>query len=216
MPQAGGLGARPPPRQGPSRRNGGAKTPGPPSFGRSRGGWTTTMHLVAAEARPALAFAHSPGHAPAVPAGRQLLTRLGPPPARPALLRDRAYKGAEPRPLAVARGYDPVVPLRRSRVGPWTYAREMSTRRTAIARLFRRLKGFRRLCSRCEQLAALYPRMHRLRPHHQCVAIVSTDPNTFVQSDYIPLIAMTYGGTVICRRGRTRPLAPATASPSFS
>ncbi len=105
-----------------------------------------------------------------------MLTRLGPPPDHPALLMDRAYEGDKTRPLAVTRGDDPVGPPRRSRVEPWTYARELYKRRTAIERVFRRLLGCRRLCSHCEQRAVLYPRMHRLRPPHRCVAIVLTDP----------------------------------------
>ncbi len=45
-----------------------------------------------------------PGPPPPPRRGRQLLTRLGPPPAHPAVLRDRASAGAQPRPLAVALG----------------------------------------------------------------------------------------------------------------
>ncbi len=156
VPQAGGPVARPPPRPGPSRRPGGAHTTGPQSLGRSRGGWPPTMHRGAADDRTALACARSPGPAPAAPAGRPLLTRLGPPPAPPAVLRARASAGAQTRPLAVALGYAPVVPPRRSRVSPWASARELSTRRTAIVRVLRRLQGFRRLCSRCEQRDVLF------------------------------------------------------------
>ncbi len=84
-PHAGGPVARPPPRPGPSRRPGGAHTTGPQSLGRSRGGWPPTMPRGAADARPALVCARSPGPAPAAPAGRQLRTRRGPPPAPPAV-----------------------------------------------------------------------------------------------------------------------------------
>ncbi len=103
-PHAGGPVARPPPRPGSFRRPGGAHTTGPPSLGRSRGGWTPTRHRGAADARPALVCARSPGPAPAAPAGRQLRTRRGPPPAPPAVLRDRASAGAQPRHWAVALG----------------------------------------------------------------------------------------------------------------
>ncbi len=85
----------------------GAHTTGPPSLGRSRGGWTTTRPRGAADDRPALACARSPGPAPAAPAGRQLRTRRGPPPAPPAVLRDRASAGAQTRPLAAALGRRP-------------------------------------------------------------------------------------------------------------
>ncbi len=148
-PQAGGLVASPPPRPGPSRRDGGAKTPGSPSLGRSRGGGGAPKRpLGAAEAHTALVFAHSPGPA-AAPAGRPWRIRRGPPPESPALLRDRAT-------LAGARGSEPVGPPWRSRVGPWASARELDTRRTAIARGWRRLKGCRRLRSRCGQRDGLF------------------------------------------------------------
>ncbi len=103
-PHAGGPVARPPPRPGPSRRPGGAHTTGPPSLGRPRGGWTPTMPRGAADDRPALACARSPGPAPAAPAGRPWRTRRGPHPAPPAVLRARASAGAQTRPLAVALG----------------------------------------------------------------------------------------------------------------
>ncbi len=47
-------------------------------------------------------------------------------------------------------------PPRRSRGEPGASARELSTRSTTIERVFRRLQGCRRLCSRCEQLDVLF------------------------------------------------------------
>ena len=69
---------------------------------------------------------------------------------------DRAYEGDETRQLALALGYEPVVPPLRTRVTPWQYDREMYKRRNEIERLFRRLKGFRRIFSRFEKLDALF------------------------------------------------------------
>jgi len=45
-----------------------------------------------------------------------------------------------------------VVPPKHNRLTPWEYARAMYTRRHERERLFRRLKGFRRIFSRFEQL----------------------------------------------------------------
>ena len=53
------------------------KKHGPQAMGRSRGGWTTKIHLGAAEARTALPFALSPGQAHEAPEGRTLLQRVG-------------------------------------------------------------------------------------------------------------------------------------------
>jgi transposase len=42
---------------------GALKKNGPQAIGKSRGGWNTKVHLVAANARTAITFALSPGHA---------------------------------------------------------------------------------------------------------------------------------------------------------
>jgi transposase len=44
-------------------------------------------------------------------------------------------------------GFTPVVPPKTNRVTPWTYDRNLYKRRNEIERLFRRLKGFRRIFS---------------------------------------------------------------------
>ena len=69
---------------------------------------------------------------------------------------DRAYEGDATRHLAVKLGYVPVVPPKHNRLGPWEYDRAMYTRRNEIERLFRRLKGFRRLFSRFDKLDVMF------------------------------------------------------------
>ena len=69
---------------------------------------------------------------------------------------DRAYEGDETRQLALPLGYTPVVPPKASRLDPWEYDREMYKRRNEIERLFRRLKGFRRIFSRFEKLDVIF------------------------------------------------------------
>jgi transposase len=63
--------------QGPSRWHGGVKKNGPQSIGKSRGGWNTKIHMVAADARTAVTFCLSPGQAHDAPEGRRLLNSLG-------------------------------------------------------------------------------------------------------------------------------------------
>ena len=65
---------------------------------------------------------------------------------------DRAYEGNETRQLALDLGYTPVVPPLSTRLEPWEYDREMYKRRNEVERLFRRLKGYRRIFSRFEKL----------------------------------------------------------------
>ena len=69
---------------------------------------------------------------------------------------DRAYEGNETRQLALALGFIPVVPPLCTRVEPWQYDKEMYKRRNEIERLFRRLKGFRRIFSRFDKLDVMF------------------------------------------------------------
>ena len=69
---------------------------------------------------------------------------------------DRAYERNEPRQLALALGYELVGPPLRRPVEPWECYREMYKRRNEIERLFRRLKGFRRIFSRFEKLDVVF------------------------------------------------------------
>ena len=112
--------------------------------------------MVAADARTAITFSLSPGQAHDAPEGRQLLNRLGKQSGRVALIMDRAYEGNETRQLALAPGYTPVVPPLRTRVEPWEYDRQMYKRRNEVERLFRRLKGFRRIFCRFEKLDVVF------------------------------------------------------------
>ena len=49
-----------------------------------------------------------------------------------------------------------MVPPKRYRVAPWTYDRRLDRKRNETERLFRRLKAFRRVFTRCDNLAVLY------------------------------------------------------------
>ena len=69
---------------------------------------------------------------------------------------DRAYEGDATRQLALALGFTPVVPPLKTRRNPWTYDREIYKRRNEVERLFRRLKGFRRIFTRFDKLDALF------------------------------------------------------------
>jgi transposase len=72
------------------------------------------------------------------------------------LLMDRAYEGDETRQLVLQLGMVPVVPPKCNRVNPWRYDRALYSKRTEIERLFRRLKGYRRIFSRFEKLDAVF------------------------------------------------------------
>jgi transposase len=88
--------------------------------------------------------------------GRALLQSLGSIDEPLHVLMDRAYEGDETRQLALDLGFIPVVPPKSNRLEPWTYDREMYKRRNEVERLFRRLKGFRRVFSRFDKLDIVF------------------------------------------------------------
>ncbi len=49
-----------------------------------------------------------------------------------------------------------MVPPLKKRIEPWEYNREMFKRRIEVERLFRRLKGFRRLFARFEKIDRMF------------------------------------------------------------
>ena len=112
--------------------------------------------MVAADARTAITFSLSAGNDHDAPQGRMLLEDLGPMPEGLPLLMDRAYEGNETRQLGLDLGMIPVVPPKSNRVDPWSYNRELYKKRNEIERLFRRLKGFRRIFSRFEKLDVVF------------------------------------------------------------
>jgi len=69
---------------------------------------------------------------------------------------DRAYEGNETRKLALDLGFIPVVPPLSTRIEPWEYDREMYKRRSKVERLFRRLRGYRRIFSRFKKLDVMF------------------------------------------------------------
>src|ERR1700740_866200 len=141
--------------EGAPGRHWGIKKNGPQAIGKSRGGWTTKIHMVAADARTAITFALSPGNSHDAPEGRELLRDLGSFPGMPVIM-DRAYEGNETRQLVLALEMVPVVPPKSNRVDPWRYDRALYKKRNEIERLFRRLKGFRRIFSRFEKLDCVF------------------------------------------------------------
>jgi transposase len=98
----------------------------------------------------------SPGQAGDAPHGRDLLRAGGPVPASCYLIMDRAYEGDETLQLARELGYIPVVPPNPNRLAAWEYDRVIYRRRNEIERLFRRLKGYRRVFSRFDKLDVLF------------------------------------------------------------
>lgn len=113
--------------------------------------------MVAADAQAAVTFSLSPGNSGDAPEGRELLKTLENKGWEGAsVLMDKAYEGDETRQLVLDLGMTPVVPPKINRVTPWEYDKEMYKKRNEVERLFRRLKGFRRIFSRFDKLDSVF------------------------------------------------------------
>ena len=117
--------------------------------------------MVAADDRTPLIFSLSPGQARDAPEGRKLLRRMGPPEGVPDILMDWAYR--ETQRANRRRNWDTRRWFRRKRTVPIPGStirrctgRRLYRRRNEVERLFRRLKGFRRVFTRYDKLDALY------------------------------------------------------------
>jgi transposase len=69
---------------------------------------------------------------------------------------DRAYEDNATRQLVLDLGLLPVVPPKATRIEPWDFDRALYRKRNEVERLFRRLKGFRRIFSRFEKLDVVF------------------------------------------------------------
>jgi transposase len=69
---------------------------------------------------------------------------------------DKAYAGDEKRKLAAELGFSPVVSPKNSRTEPWVHDKELYKKRNEVERLFRQLKGFRRIFIRFDKLDGMF------------------------------------------------------------
>jgi transposase len=72
------------------------------------------------------------------------------------MVMDKGYEDDLTRKAVKRRGFKPVVPPKSNRKKPWKYNKTIYKRRNEVERLFRRIKGFRRVCTRYEKLDVMY------------------------------------------------------------
>lgn len=130
---------------------------------------------------------------------------------------DRAYEGDETRALATANGHEPIVPPKKNRINPWDYDKTKYRRRNVVERLFRRLKAFRKVCTRYDKTDIMFLAFIQFAfvaiwlnqcqqalvngaekwatPPPQPLAGVPTDPNTlfasfaYTKKDFLKLLS---------------------------
>ena len=134
----------------------GFKKLGKQAIGKSRGGWNTKLHVVSADDKIIVEMHLSGGECHDGPEGRISIATIGSDYEGIPLLMDRAYESDETRALAAANGHEPVVPPKKNRKAPWEYDKEKYKRRNVVERLFRRLKEFRRVCTRYDKTDVMF------------------------------------------------------------
>jgi transposase len=130
-----------------------------PALGRSRGGLSTKIHLVAVDERTALAMSLSAGQANDAPPGERLVAEVVTPDAQiQALCADRAYDSDSLRAelAAAPTPKQAVIPPRANRRVPYAYDQERYRQRNRVERLVGRLKQFRAVATRYEKLDGMF------------------------------------------------------------
>jgi len=112
--------------------------------------------MVSASDKISVNFILSKGNAHDAPQGRLLMETLGKQKATKPLVMDRAYEDDYTRYIAQTLKFEPVVPPKKNRKNPWEYDKTLYKRRNEIERLFRNLKGFRRIFTRFEKLDEMF------------------------------------------------------------
>lgn len=112
---------------------------------------------MSASDRIVVEFILSEGQLHDAPQGRILMETVG---CRKtpfiSLTMDRAYEDDNTRYIAQTLGFEPVVPPKKNRKDPWEFDKELYKRRNEIERLFRLIKGFRRVFTRFEKLDIMF------------------------------------------------------------
>jgi transposase len=124
--------------------------------GRSRGGVGTKIHVIAADAKTALAVTVTAGQAHDAPEFESVMMELPEHTAATAVVADRAYDSNAIREDLEDAGFEVVIPSRSNRNAPKAYDLAKYKLRNQAERLINRLKRLRRLATRYEKLACTY------------------------------------------------------------
>ena len=112
--------------------------------------------MVSADDQVLVEMRLSGGERHDAPEGRKSIETIGKNYEGVPLLMDKAYEGDETRGLARANGHEPIVPPKSNRTDPWEYDKEKYKKRNVVERLFRRIKGFRRVCTRYDKTDVMF------------------------------------------------------------
>jgi transposase len=125
-------------------------------LGRSRGGFSTKVHIAATDENTPVAVLLTPGETHDAAAFEELLEAV-PPDCRPEkAVGDKAYDSAEIRDDLANEGMIPVIPSRSNTLDPVPLDKKEYRERNRVERLVSKLKQFRRIATRYEKLAITF------------------------------------------------------------
>ena|SRR5687768_15549479 len=139
------------------KRRGAARSAAAEGLGRSRGGLTTKVIVVATDEDTAVAVDVVPGQThdapllePMLDATRKRVSVID------ELVGDKAFDGDPQREACVDRNIFPNVPNKKNRVDPWPFMAEGYRERNKVERLFAKAKQYRRFATRYEKLRVMF------------------------------------------------------------
>ena len=132
------------------------KKRGPQALGRSRGGFSTKIHLVCTDERHALGVALTPGQAGDAPAGVCLVEQIIQIPEVKACGGDRAYDTDLIRAMLKAARKQVVIPPKANRNEQYRYSKKKYKERNRAERLINRLKQYRAIATRYDKLDSMF------------------------------------------------------------
>ena len=138
---------------GAEKKNGG---PSAQALGRSRGGFSTKIHLGCLDETHAISIVLTPGQThdakgfievfDGLPSGHQLSTGV----------MDKGYDSDTIRQQLIEHEIQPVIPPKSNRTGQIDYDKEVYKQRNKVERFFGRIKQFRRIATRYDKLATTF------------------------------------------------------------
>ncbi len=123
-----------------------------PALGRSQGGFTTKIHVAAADEQTPLTAVLTPGQAGDAPQYPRLMAGVPPECPVDAAGADKSYDSDAIRADLEQRGIEPVIPPRSNRTEAIEYDTTQYRGRNCVERLINRLKQFRRIATRYDKL----------------------------------------------------------------
>jgi transposase len=114
------------------------------------------MHALCGAESEAVDIRITAGQAGDAPVGEEMLDAIKPYEGRAQAAMDKAYDSNAIRAKLVAKGIEPVIPPKANRLEIIVYDKEQYKQRNKVERRFNKIKQFRRVATRYEQLKATF------------------------------------------------------------